>query len=49
MPLGKGVKYRTIHRGGKLIRLAFKGNKVVEVKEVGEAVREAKKRRPKVR
>lgn len=32
MPLGPGVRFRVIHRGGKKIRLAFKGKKVVEAK-----------------
>ncbi len=31
MPL-TGVRYRVIRRGGKKIRLAFRGNKVVEAK-----------------
>jgi hypothetical protein len=30
MPLGKGVRFRVVTRGGKKIRLAFRGNKVVE-------------------
>lgn len=34
MPLGKGVRYRVITRGGKKIRLAFKGNKVIEAKNL---------------
>ena len=29
MPL-KGARYRVVHKGGKNIRLAFKGSKVVE-------------------
>jgi len=28
----KGARYRVVHKGGKNIRLAFKGNKVVEHK-----------------
>ena len=33
MPLkGTNVRYRVVHKGGKNIRLAFKGNKVVEHK-----------------
>lgn len=32
MPLGKGVRYRVVERGGRKIRLAYKGDKVVEVK-----------------
>ena len=35
MPLGKGIRYRWTKRGGKKIRLAFRGNKVVEVKKKG--------------
>ena len=31
MPL-EGVRYRVVRRGGKKIRLAFRGNKVVEHK-----------------
>lgn len=35
MPLGKGVRYRTkTTKGGKKVRLAFKGNKVVEAKNI---------------
>jgi len=37
MPLGEGVRYRWVERGGKKIRLAFRGKKkVVEVKVKGE-------------
>ena len=35
MPLGKGVRYRWVRKGGKMIRLAFRGNKVIEVKKKG--------------
>jgi hypothetical protein len=37
MPLPEGTRYRWIVRGGKKIRLAFKGgtNKVIEVKKKG--------------
>ena len=35
MPLGKGVRYRWVKKGGKWIRLAFKGDKVVETKVKG--------------
>jgi hypothetical protein len=34
MPLGKGVRYRVKTAGGKKIRLAFKGNRVVEAKNL---------------
>ena len=39
MPLGRGVRYRwKTYPSGKKVRLAFKGNKVIEVKpEGGEA------------
>jgi hypothetical protein len=30
MPLGKGVRYRFTRQGGKNVRLAFRGNKVIE-------------------
>jgi hypothetical protein len=33
MPLGPGVRYRWVKRGGKMIRLAFRGKKVIEVKK----------------
>jgi len=33
MPL-KGVRYRTVTRGGHKIRLAFRGNTVVEAKNL---------------
>lgn len=36
MPLGKGVRYRVRRtKGGKKQRLAFKGNRVIEVKDLG--------------
>jgi hypothetical protein len=35
MPLGKGVRYRVkTTAGGKKVRLAFKGSKVVEAKKL---------------
>jgi hypothetical protein len=34
MPI-PGARYRWIRKGGKMVRLAFVGNKVVEVKEKG--------------
>lgn len=45
MPLGAGVKYRVkTNKGGSKVRLAFKGDKVVEVKpENGSAVKVSKK------
>ena len=36
MPLGKGVRYRWSDKGGNKMRLAFKDNKVVEVKKEGK-------------
>ncbi len=36
MPLGKGVRYRwKKYPNGKMVRLAFRGNKVIEVKPKG--------------
>ena len=36
MPLGKGVRYRwKTSKSGKKARLAFRGNKVIEVKKKG--------------
>lgn len=34
MPLGPGVRYRVSTRGGKKIRLAFRGNQVIEAKNL---------------
>jgi len=34
MPLGPGVRYRVIKKNGKLIRLAFRGNTVIEAKHL---------------
>jgi hypothetical protein len=35
MPLGKGVRYRVkTMKGGKRVRLAFKGSQVVEAKNI---------------
>lgn len=34
MPLGKGVRFRVVTRGSKKVRLAFRGNKVVEAKKL---------------
>lgn len=35
MPLGKGVRYRVkTSKGGKRVRLAFKGSRVVEAKNI---------------
>jgi hypothetical protein len=47
MPLGKGVRYRWIKRGGKKIRLAFKGNEVVEVKKKGSKAKRVKRSKKK--
>jgi len=35
MPLGKGVRYRVKATDGKKVRLAFRGKKVVEAKNLG--------------
>lgn len=48
MPLGKNVRYRWVKRGGKMIRLAFKDNKVIEVKKKGGTARRVKVRKKKV-
>jgi hypothetical protein len=32
MPLGKGVRFRVKRAGGKKVRLAFRGKKVIETK-----------------
>lgn len=34
MPLGPGVRYRVKTTGGKKVRLAFKGNQVIEAKNL---------------
>jgi len=34
MLLGKGVRYRVVTRGGKKVRLAFRGNRVIEAKNL---------------
>ena len=34
MPLGKGVRYRVKTTNGKKVRLAFRGNKVIEAKKL---------------
>ena len=45
MPI-KGARYRWIKKGGKMIRLAFKGkSKVVEVKKKGGQAHRVGKRR----
>jgi hypothetical protein len=43
MPLGKGVRFRVVTRGGKKTRLAFRGNKVVETKNLSRKGARAKK------
>lgn len=43
MPLGSGVRYRwKTTKEGKKIRLAFKGNEVVEVKKKGGKAKKVK-------
>lgn len=34
MPLPRGTRYRTVTRGGKKVRLAFRGNQVIEAKNL---------------
>ncbi len=34
MPLGKGIRYRVTTKGGRKVRLAFRGNTVVEAKNL---------------
>ena len=34
MPLGPGIRYRVTTKGGKKVRLAFRGNEVVEAKNL---------------
>jgi hypothetical protein len=41
MPI-PGARYRWVKKGGKMIRLAFVGNKVVEVKEKGKEAKRIK-------
>lgn len=36
MPLGPGVRFRVKHEGGHNIRLAFRGDKVIEAKDMGK-------------
>jgi len=47
MPLGKGIRYRWVKRGGKMIRLAFKGNRVVETKVKGHKAKKVSKKKKK--
>lgn len=53
MSLGKNVRYRWKKmKSGKMVRLAFKGNKVIEVKPKGgkaKRVKQTKKRKTKKR
>jgi len=46
MPLGKGVRYRWKKtKSGKKVRLAFRGNTVVEVKPKGGKARKVKRKK----
>lgn len=47
MPLGPGVRYRVVRRGKKKIRLAFRGNRVIETKVLarGHRAHAVKRRR----
>jgi len=48
MPLGKGIKYRYKKtKSGKLIRLAFKDGKVVEVKKKGGVAKRVRRKKKK--
>jgi hypothetical protein len=43
MPLPKGTRYRwKTTKSGKKIRLAFKGNKVIETKKKGKPAKKVK-------
>jgi len=44
MPL-KGVRYRWIKRGGRMVRLAFRGNVVVEVKPKGGKAKKVRRKK----
>lgn len=44
MPI-KNARYRWIKKGGRWIRLAFKGDKVVETKVRGKSAKKVKKKR----
>ena len=46
MPI-KGARYRWVKKGGKWIRLAFVGNKVVETKVKGKSAKKVKKKAKK--
>lgn len=48
MPI-PGARYRWVKKGGKWIRLAFKGDKVVETKVRGKAAKKVKKTKKKRR
>lgn len=40
MPLGRGVRYRAVRtKNGKLVRLAYRGNKVIEAKRIRKRAR----------
>ena len=48
MPLGKGVRYRwKTYPSGKKVRLAFKGNTVIEVKPKGGKAKRVKAKKGK--
>jgi len=44
---GQKPRYRWVKRGGKKIRLAFCGNKVVEVKKKGGKAKKVKRKKKK--
>lgn len=46
MPLGPGVRYRVkTGKGGKMTRLAFRGNKVIEATDLGKKKRKKGKKK----
>ena len=45
MPLGKGVRYRWKKTSKGKIRLAFKGNKVIETKKKGGKAHKVKRKK----
>ena len=47
MPLGPGVRYRWVVQGGKKVRLAFRGDEVVERKVKGQPAKRVSKKKSK--
>lgn len=46
MPLGSGVHHRVTRRGGRRIRLALRGDKVVETTALPSRRKVVKRRKP---